>query len=176
VDSQVDGVSFAAPASGRRTHGMEQNLHFGGEPEKPANQNKQIYPIKRNKINKLNELKEHTEPVLKPEDVKKMTGTKQAYKRNQNFVIRQIENGTVLVPIKNNVGDMNRIYNLNEVGAFIWQNIKCKHSITDLKKMILSEFEVTESQAEADLNEFVKDLAEIEAIVAASGCPDCQCS
>jgi hypothetical protein len=48
-----------------------------------------------------------------------MTAAEQTYKRNENFVFRQIENETILVPIKDNVGDMNCIYNLNEVGAFI---------------------------------------------------------
>ena len=105
-----------------------------------------------------------------------MTEAEQTYKRNENFVFRQIENETILVPIKDNVGDMNCIYNLNEVGAFIWQNIKCKNSVTDLKHMILSEFDVTESQAETDLDEFVNDLREIEAIVPATACPDCHCS
>ena len=105
-----------------------------------------------------------------------MTLAEQTYKRNENFVFRQIENETILVPIKDNVGDMNCIYNLNEVGAFIWQNIKCRHSVADLKNMILSEFEVTESQAEADLDEFVKDLKDIEAIISADSCPDCHCS
>jgi len=105
-----------------------------------------------------------------------MTEAEQTYKRNENFVFRQIENETILVPIKDNVGDMNCIYNLNKVGAFIWQNLKCKNSVADLKNMILSEFEVTESQAEADLSEFVKNLREIEAIVPASNCPDCSCS
>jgi len=105
-----------------------------------------------------------------------MTEAEQTYKRNENFVFRQIENETILVPIKDNVGDMNCIYNLNEVGAFIWQNIKCKHSVDDIKKMIISEFEVTESQAEADLEEFVKDLRQIEAIVPAISCPSCNCT
>ena len=105
-----------------------------------------------------------------------MTEAEQTYKRNENFVFRQIDNETILVPIKDNVGDMNCIYNLNELGAFIWQNIKCKNSVSDIKKMIISEFEVTETQAAADLDEFVCDLKEIEAIVPASACPDCQCS
>ena len=104
-----------------------------------------------------------------------MTEAEQTYKRNENFIFRQIENETILVPIKDNVGDMNSIYNLNEVGAFIWRNIKCKNSVTDLKNMILSEFEVTESQAEEDLDEFVKDLKDIEAILPSNNCPNCQC-
>ena len=105
-----------------------------------------------------------------------MTGAEQTYKRNDNFVFRQIENETILVPIKDNVGDMNCIYNLNEVGAFIWQNIKCKNSVSDIKDMLISEFDVTESQAEADLDKFVKDLKEIEAIVPAAACADCSCA
>jgi hypothetical protein len=87
-----------------------------------------------------------------------MTAAEQTYKRNENFVFRQID------------------YNLNEVGAFIWQNIKCKNSVTDLKDMILTEFDVTESQAEVDLDEFVNDLREIEAILPATACLECQCS
>ena len=105
-----------------------------------------------------------------------MTEAEQTYKRNENFVFRQIENETILVPIKDNVGDMNCIYNLNEVGAFIWQNIKCQNSVSDIKEMIVSEFEVAESQAEADLNEFVNDLSEIEAIVPAEACQECNCA
>ena len=105
-----------------------------------------------------------------------MTDLEQTFKRNENFVFRQIENETILVPIRDNVGDMNCIYNLNEVGAFIWQNIKCKNSVADLKDLILAEFNVTESQAQADLDEFVKDLKEIEAIVPAAACPNCSCA
>ena len=105
-----------------------------------------------------------------------MTDAQQTYKRNKNFVFRRIENETILVPIKDNVGDMNCIYNLNELGAFIWQNIKCKNSVADIKKLILAEFEVSESQAEVDLNEFINDLRGIEAIVPVSACPDCRCS
>jgi hypothetical protein len=105
-----------------------------------------------------------------------MTDAEQTFKRNENFVFRRIENETILVPIKDDVGDMNCIYNLNELGAFIWENIKCKNSVADLKKMIISEFEVSESQAEADLNEFVSDLREIEAIVPAEACQECSCA
>ena len=112
----------------------------------------------------------------KAEGVNKMTDAERSFKRNKNFVFRQIDNETILVPIKDNVGDMNCIYNLNELGAFIWQHIKCKNSVADIKKMILSEFEVSELQADADLNEFIQDLREIEAIVPADACPECNCA
>ena len=51
-----------------------------------------------------------------------MEDLKKKYNRNEDFVFRRIGDETILVPIKNNVGDMGAIYNLNELGAFIWEH------------------------------------------------------
>ena len=76
------------------------------------------------------------------------------YKRNENFVYRTIQDETILVPIKDNVGDMGSIYNLNEVGAFIWEQLDGEKRLLDIKNLILEEFEVAPEKAEADLREF----------------------
>ena len=93
-----------------------------------------------------------------------MKSLDQRYKRNEDFVYRKIENETILVPIKNNVGDMGCIYNLNEVGAFVWEHLDGEKTMDDLKNMVTEEFDVSGSEAEKDLNEFVGDLIAIEAI------------
>ena len=49
-----------------------------------------------------------------------MEDLEKTYGKNENFVYRRISDETILVPIKDNVGDMGSIYNLNEVGAFVW--------------------------------------------------------
>ena len=94
-----------------------------------------------------------------------MTGLEQCFQRNKNFVFRQIENETILVPIRNNVGDMDCLYNLNEVGAFIWQQIDGRKSLFDIKKMVVSEFDVPGLTAETDLSEFIADLKDISAVI-----------
>jgi len=86
------------------------------------------------------------------------------YKRNENFVFRKIKNETILVPIKDNVGDMGFIFNLNEVGAFVWEHLDGKNRLLDIKNMISEEFEVSSQEAEKDLCEFVDQLKEIDAI------------
>ena len=86
------------------------------------------------------------------------------YKRNENFVYRKIEDETILVPIKDNVGDMGSIYSLNEVAAFMWEHIDGETTLGDIRKMILKEFEISSEKAEEDLFEFVGQLKEIEAI------------
>jgi len=90
---------------------------------------------------------------------------KKHYKRNENFVFRKIKNETILVPIKDNVGDMEFIFTLNEVGAFVWEHLDGKNRLLDIKNMISEEFEVSSQKAEKDLCEFVSQLKEIEAVL-----------
>lgn len=86
------------------------------------------------------------------------------FRKNENFVYRQIDDETILVPIKDNVGDMGSIYNFNEVGAYVWEHLDGKKTLLDIKSMIAGEFEVSLEDAERDLLEFVNQLEEIEAI------------
>jgi hypothetical protein len=86
------------------------------------------------------------------------------FKKNESFVFRRIQDEAILVPIKNNVGDMGFIYNLNEVGAFVWEHLDGNNRLLDIKNLISEEFEVTPKKAEEDLCEFVSQLSEIDAI------------
>ena len=95
-----------------------------------------------------------------------MQALDRVYQKNQNFVFRKIDNDTLLVPIKNDVGDMDCIYNLNELGAFVWEHLDGQKSEQDIKNLILAEFDVSVQEAEADLEKFVMQLSEIDAIKA----------
>ena len=86
------------------------------------------------------------------------------FKRNENFVFRRISDEMILVPIKDNVGDMGSIYTLNELGAFIWQHLDGSNRLVEINKMILEEFEVSDQEAKEDLSKFLGDLEEIGAI------------
>lgn len=96
--------------------------------------------------------------------VGEMEDLQKQYKRNEDFVYRKIQDETVLVPIRDSTGDMDAIYNLNEVGAFIWDNLDGGNSLEDVKRGILDEFDVPPEQAEADLLGFIKELASINAL------------
>jgi hypothetical protein len=69
-----------------------------------------------------------------------------------------------LVPIRQNVGDLESISTLNEVAARIWELIDGKKKVREIKDKIVEEFEVTPQQAEKDLAEYIKQLEKIEAI------------
>jgi len=86
------------------------------------------------------------------------------YQKNQNFVFRQIDDETLLVPIKDNVGDLGSIYNLNPVAAFVWQHLDGGKTLNDIKELMTGKFEVSEPDAEKDLTEFVGELEKIDAV------------
>lgn len=79
-------------------------------------------------------------------------------KTKQNFVTRPVDNELILVPLRKNVADMTEIFNLNEVGHFIWNEIHEGATIESLTEKIVSEYEVESAVAQADLEAFLKDL------------------
>jgi hypothetical protein len=86
------------------------------------------------------------------------------YAHNDNFVFRRIEDETILVPIKNHVGDLDSLFSLNPVGAFIWQQMDGLNTLADIHQSILSEFDVEPETAESDLLKFMSELHEIGAV------------
>jgi hypothetical protein len=93
-----------------------------------------------------------------------MEGFDRIYKKNESFVFRKIEDETILVPIKDNVGDMGSLYNLNEVAAFVWEQLDGHKSLGDIKQRLVEEYEVSVEEAEDDLSEYIARLTEIDAV------------
>jgi len=86
------------------------------------------------------------------------------YKKASTMISRKIEDEVILVPIRQSVGDLQNIYTLNEVGAFIWEYLEGENHGHKIKDMIVKEFDVTEEKAKKDLTHFLKQLLEIKAI------------
>ena len=76
----------------------------------------------------------------------------------KNFVARPVNEELVLVPLRNNVADMTEIFNLNEVGHFIWNEIQPIVSLESIAQKITDSYDVEASIAEADLIAFLNEL------------------
>ena len=86
------------------------------------------------------------------------------YRKNDSIVSRKIADEFILVPIRQDVGDLGSIYTLNEVAARIWELIDGKRKVGEIKERIVEEFEVTPEEAEKDLIGHLRQLEEIKAI------------
>ena len=86
------------------------------------------------------------------------------YKKSDSIVSRKIADEFILVPIRQNVGDLESISTLNEVAARIWELIDGTMKLREIKAKIVEEFDVTPQQAEKDLVDYIKQLEKIEAV------------
>ena len=80
------------------------------------------------------------------------------YEKDPNMVSRLIDDEFILVPIRQNVADLQSIYTLDEVGARIWELIDGQRRVREIRDAIVEEYEVSTDVAEADLVEFIQQL------------------
>ena len=82
------------------------------------------------------------------------------YRREDNIVSRKIAGETILVPIRGNLADMQHIFTLNAVGAFIWDQLDGAKNLADILDLLLDRFEVSKEEAEIDILEFITQTAD----------------
>lgn len=92
----------------------------------------------------------------------------QAWARSPRMVSRTIGGQCVLVPIAERGADLDSIFNLNRVAAFVWENLDGKRTAADLVEAVVQRFEVDRERAEADTLELLETLQGIRAVVPAS--------
>lgn len=91
------------------------------------------------------------------------------YRKQEEIVTREIAGETLLVPIRSNLADMQRIFGLNAVGEYIWQRLDGKRSLAEIRNEILDNFDVTGEQAKTDIHEFIGQLLEADIITETAG-------
>ena len=78
------------------------------------------------------------------------------FQKKSNLVARRIGEEYILVPVINNIAEMNKVYTLNEVGAFIWDQIDGVKTVREIIVSLTSSFEVEPDKALEDLTDFIK--------------------
>ena len=86
------------------------------------------------------------------------------YEKDPNIVYREIAGEAILVPVRREVGDMDSIYTLNEVGVFLWEHLDGDTRAKDLRASLLDKYDVSARVAETDLFEFLQSLEELGAV------------
>ncbi len=86
------------------------------------------------------------------------------YERNQDFIYRKVVDEFVLVPIHQDVADMDCIYTLSGVGAFVWERLGGPATRAELQAAILDEYGTDPEVVAADLESFLGEMTAIGAI------------
>ena len=88
-----------------------------------------------------------------------MAGLKSVLSQSTSVVTRKTGNEYVLVPITNNIADMNSVYTLNETGALIWEQIDGKRSVEELITKLTNEYDIYRQKAETDVFDFIDNMS-----------------
>ena len=85
-------------------------------------------------------------------------------KQNPDFIITDVGDDHILVPVGKATVNFNAIISLNDMGQTIWNMLENETSAEEILKNILAEYEVSEAQAKADIDSFLAKLKENGAI------------
>jgi len=94
-----------------------------------------------------------------------MAELNQIYCKETNIVSREIVGEMILVPIRQNIGDLESIYTLNETAARTWELIDGQNTLSDINTRITNEYQVSQETALSDLLALIDQLEEAGAVI-----------
>jgi hypothetical protein len=89
------------------------------------------------------------------------------FQHRGEFALRQVGSESILVPIRNHVGDLDSVYVFNAVGAQIWPLLDGSHDLESIVAIICDEYDAEPAVVRADLEELLGSLEAAGLIAAA---------
>ena len=86
-------------------------------------------------------------------------------KRSADFLLREVADTQVLVPLGQAMVNFPGLVTLNGTGVFIWQQLEQEQTIETLTQAMMDHYAVDKETAEKDVAAFVSKLIPIGAIV-----------
>jgi len=86
-------------------------------------------------------------------------------KIKDGYLLRNIADEWIIVPIGARIHDFNGLMTVNETGAFLWQTLSEGCTQEDLIKAMMAEYDVDIKTAENDVREFIDSLVAGEVLI-----------
>lgn len=86
-------------------------------------------------------------------------------KLNEEFVLRQVADTWVVMPLGQTSVDFSGMLTLNETGVILWQALENGGDRLALAKALTNEYDVAEEEVLADVDAFIAKLQEIGCII-----------
>ncbi len=81
-------------------------------------------------------------------------------KIREGFMLREIADIWVVVPLGQRVVEFNGIMTLSETGAFIWRLLEGGAEVDNIIDSIMHEYEIDRATAKEDIEEFIGHISE----------------
>lgn len=80
------------------------------------------------------------------------------YGRKKDLLTRRIAGESIIVPIRGNLADLQRVFALDPVGEFVWEQLDGRRSVAEIAGAVAGRFDVARDEAVRDILEFVGEL------------------
>lgn len=81
-------------------------------------------------------------------------------KIKDGFVLKQLGDSFIVVPVNSRVVDFASIIKLNDTGAFLWSMLESDQTTDSLLSAMLSDYDVSEALAVEHIDKFINKLRE----------------
>ncbi len=88
-----------------------------------------------------------------------MPDLKSVLSHSPSVVTRKTGTEYVLVPVADNIADMDSVYTLNETGAFVWEHIDGKRTVEDLIAALTGEYDIDSETATNDVISLLEEMS-----------------
>ena len=82
-------------------------------------------------------------------------------KISEDFVLRQVADTWVVLPLKSDTVDFNGMIRLNGSGALLWKTLEQGATREELVQALTSRYDVSREEATRDVDEFIETLNKI---------------
>ncbi|MEN9987507.1 MAG: hypothetical protein RLZZ585_546 [Bacteroidota bacterium] len=80
------------------------------------------------------------------------------FQNKNKFISRNTGDELLLIPLKDNVVDFNQYLTLNDVAAFIWENLDSTDDLKSLSSKVCMEFDSNEDAIQEDIKSYLNEL------------------
>ncbi len=85
--------------------------------------------------------------------------------KNPRVVARKLKGRRYLVPVHEELDRMRKVFELNELGWFIWRRLEEAEDLGGLAGLIMDRFDVDSKTAFADARAFMDELVRVGALI-----------
>lgn len=86
-------------------------------------------------------------------------------KTKECFVLQEIADEYIVVPVAEEAEKLRGVIRLNETGAFIWKLISQKDmDFDDIQKELMQQYDIDSDKAQNDLHVFIEKIKEMDCL------------
>jgi hypothetical protein len=82
------------------------------------------------------------------------------FKKTGNVVTKEVGDECIIVPMADNVADMDSVFTLNDTGSFFWSLIDGERTAEQIIETVLEEYDVDRKTVVKDFSAFIAEMSD----------------